>query len=457
MLEPQKSSSGGGITEVPGDTGEKILGEWFSSSHILSTLTMALLLAGDYREGGHIMMRLMHTSRRFSNGLEAENPELEQQCREKKNATAVVEQRVNAPKAAESFEKLHGSSSAENLKQLQQENTALKNSTLAVLLEIKTDSSLTLSRGWRNDRNTPSREAACGWIRRVKATPLILGFTMATEPVVSEELEQLWARIQTLEDDKLKPAQAELSSLSPTTAVDREDSPSRSGVKEGEEGDAESGEKEGERYEDLGGDAEEKRSVRRQHEEREKAARAIQTNWREHRNRDIVMLQSALRGHLLRESKLKDLLKDTQNKAEATSRSDVASSEGGEMDVVALTMMQSAFRGHLARCSLSTESSGFSVPSLVGNSLPMLVPRRPRSTTSRTDAASVHNEEKKQGDEDPWPVSSTHASRLTPTTDRTELHCTAESGGAAAIDSDDSDDIIVSPSRPLRSREVLIL
>lgn len=41
--------------------------------------------------------------------------------------------------------------------------------------------------------------------------------------------------------------------------------------------------------------------------------------------------------------------------------------------------------------------------------------------------------------------------------DQTELHCTAESGGAAAIDSDDSDDIIVSPSRPLRSREVLIL
>lgn len=41
--------------------------------------------------------------------------------------------------------------------------------------------------------------------------------------------------------------------------------------------------------------------------------------------------------------------------------------------------------------------------------------------------------------------------------DQTELCCTAESTGAAAVDSDDSDDIIVSPSRPLRSREVLIL
>uniref|UniRef100_A0A4W6FFW4 IQ motif containing E n=1 Tax=Lates calcarifer TaxID=8187 RepID=A0A4W6FFW4_LATCA len=395
----------------------------------------------------------------------------------------------------------------ENLKQLQQENTALRE-------ELNTDSPAGGIKGYRDwskqrllrrllevekrpedgRRHAQSAKSSGRLDQEVQATPAeILGFTMATEAVVSvgtiteegeevsdlrerfsqlekervelqetlsskeEELEQLWSRIQTLEDDKLKPAQAELSSLSPTTAVDCEDSPSRSGVKEGEEGDAEGGEKEGERHEDLGEDAEEKRSMRRQHEEREKAARAIQTNWREHRNRDIVMLQSALRGHLLRESKLKDLLKDTQNKVvEATSRSDVASSEGGEMDVVALTMIQSAFRGHLARCSLSTESSGFSVPSLVGNSLPMLVPRT-HSTTSRTDAASVHNEEKKQGDEDSWPVSSTHASRLTPTTDQTELHCTAESGGAAAIDSDDSDDIIVSPSRPLRSREVLIL
>lgn len=41
--------------------------------------------------------------------------------------------------------------------------------------------------------------------------------------------------------------------------------------------------------------------------------------------------------------------------------------------------------------------------------------------------------------------------------DQMELRCTAESSGAAAIDSDDSDDIIVSPSRPLRSREVLML
>lgn len=50
-----------------------------------------------------------------------------------------------------------------------------------------------------------------------------------------------------------------------------------------------------------------------------------------------------------------------------------------------------------------------------------------------------------------------HALLTTPLLDQMELRCTADSSGAAAVDSDDSDDIIVSPSRPLRSREVLML
>ncbi|KAA8595262.1 hypothetical protein FQN60_012397 [Etheostoma spectabile] len=225
-----------------------------------------------------------------------------------------------------------------------------------------------------------------------------------------QELDQLWARIQTLED-KGKPAEDELSSLSATSP---EDTLAGTGLDEGEETDT--GVKE-----EKGGEGEEDAGNR----EREKATLVIQTFWREHRNRDIVMLQSALRGHLLRESQLKNLLKDAQNKAvEASNHSDVASSVEGELDVVALTTLQSAFRGHLARCS----------------------------------AASPYKDDEKHGEEeDPRLVSSTHSSRMTPTTDRTELRCTAASGGAAAVDSDDSDDIIVSPSRPMRGREVLIL
>ncbi|KAI3353400.1 hypothetical protein L3Q82_019938, partial [Scortum barcoo] len=266
-----------------------------------------------------------------------------------------------------------------------------------------------------------------------------------------QELDQLWAKIQTLEE---RSAQAEPCSASATSPEDKEDTQAGAGLKEGAERDTGgTEEKEGEGQGELGADAEKI--------EREKAASVIQTSWREHRNRDIVMLQSALRGHLLRESQLKDLLKDAENKAAgATTRSDVASSVEGELDVVALTMIQSAFRGHLARCSLAIESSGFSVPSQPGNKLPTLVPRRAHSshTPSTTGVASLHRDEQKQGEEgEPWYVSSTHSSRKTPRTDQTKLRCTAKSDGAAAADSDDSDDIIVSPSRPLRSREVLIL
>lgn len=127
--------------------------------------------------------------------------------------------------------------------------------------------------------------------------------------------------------------------------------------------------------------------------------------------------------------------------------------------MVALTMIQSAFRGHLARCSLAIESSGSSVPSLMPDSLPTLVPRRARSTHTaiRTGAASLRKVDGKQdAEEDPWLASSPLSSRMTPAKDQMELHHTAESGGAAAVDSDDSDDIIMSPSRPMRSREVFI-
>ncbi|XP_044046585.1 IQ domain-containing protein E isoform X2 [Siniperca chuatsi] len=506
------------------------------------------------------------------NGLKQRILKLEQQCREKENAlsklqselrtTNLEELKITVETYYEEIQRLRvlleateKSSRAEskcsqrqqkalsstvhrlseNLKQLQQENTALRE-------ELNTDSPAGGIKGYRewskqrllrrllevekrledSRRHGKSAKSSGRLDQEVQATPTeILGFTMATEAVVSvgtiteeeeevselreglsqlekekvelqemlsskddelrqlrtereeleketdrwkaeqtkewdkerqqhkQELDQLWARIQTLED-RSTPAQAELTSLSATSPKDNEDTQAGAGLEEGEERDTGGKEKEEERDEELSRDAEKK--------DREKAALVIQTNWREHRNRDIVMLQSALRGHLLRESQLKDLLKDTQNKAvEATSRSDVASSVEGEVDVVALTMIQSAFRGHLARCSLAIESSGFSVPSLMGNNLPTLVPRRARSahTPSRTGAASLHKDDEKQGEEeDPG---SWNSSRMTPTTDQTELHCTAESGGAAAIDSDDSDDIIVSPSRPLRSREILIL
>nr|XP_020498701.1 IQ domain-containing protein E [Labrus bergylta] len=258
-----------------------------------------------------------------------------------------------------------------------------------------------------------------------------------------EELDQLWARIQTLED-RSKAAQAELLALSATSPEDKkdnEDTPAASGLVSEEERDTGGKDETKKREEEASRTDEDKRA-------REKAALVIQTSWRKHRRRDIVMLQSALRGHLYRESQLKDLQNDRKKKAEEAINSIASSTEGG-LDAVALTKIQSAFRGHLARCEFAKESSEFSVPSLPSRDLPILVPRRARSAhkPSRTG-------EEKQGEaEDSW----IDSSKKTPTTVQTELHSTTESGGAAAGDSDDSDDIIVSPSRPMRSREVLHL
>lgn len=206
---------------------------------------------------------------------------------------------------------------------------------------------------------------------------------------------------------------------------------------------------------DLAADAE-KRSENRQQKERERAARVIQKNWREHSSRDVVMLQSTLRGHILRESQLKDLLKDRHNKAaKRATCTDEASDAEGLPDAAAVTLIQSAFRGHLSRCGLAVESSGLSALPAAGDRLP--TPRRLRSThtPSGTGAAKGHNVLEKRDEEDtPVPVSSTQSRRTL--TDHVVLQYPTESG-AAGDDSDDSDDIIVSPSRPLRRREVLLL
>ncbi|XP_071765465.2 IQ domain-containing protein E [Centroberyx gerrardi] len=526
------------------------------------------------------------------NGLKQRILKLEQQCREKENALSKLQSELRTTnleelkitvdtyfeeiqrlrmrlEAAEKSSRAESKGSqrqqkalsstvlrlSENLKQLQQENTALRE-------ELNTDSPAGGIKGYRewskqrlvrrllevekrledSRRHAQSAKSSGRLDREVQTTPtetldVTQGVTMATEAVVSvgttaeggeevsalrgrasqleteraelqemltskddelrqlraereeveneterwkaeqtnerenerqehkQELEQLWVRIQTLEEDRSKPAGAELSSFSPTTPETHDDTQGREGLEEGEERQTEGKEKQGESKEEqgqqiLGTEVEKRRNEDRWKKKREKAARTIQTNWREHRDRDVVMVQSALRGHLLRETQLKHLQKDTQNKATvAKNRSDVASSADGELDAVALTMIQSAFRGHLARCGLATESSESSVPSPLGN-LPTLAPRRAPSTytPSRTGPVSLHSNDEKEGEEeDPWPGSSTHSSRIKLTPAQMELHHPADSGGATAVDSDDSDDIIVSPSRPLRTREDIIL
>ncbi|KAM4603761.1 IQ domain-containing protein E [Polymixia lowei] len=250
-----------------------------------------------------------------------------------------------------------------------------------------------------------------------------------------QELEQLWLRIQALEEDRSKPAPVEPSPSSPSAPEKQGSTKAVGGLAEGEEEEEAGGREKQQDLTDEQGEQRSKanvedkiRSEDRWKKEREKAASTIQTSWREHRERDIVMLQSALRGHLLRDTQLRDLQKDTHNKAIlASSSSDVTSSADRELDAVALTMIQSVFRGHLARCGFATESSESFMPSPVSNSLPTLAPRRTTSTYTPSGTAQM------------------------------ELHRPPDSGAAAANDSDDSDDIIMSPSRPLRTRETMLL
>lgn len=89
------------------------------------------------------------------------------------------------------------------------------------------------------------------------------------------ELDQLWSRVQTLEEERTKPAQVELSSLPLTKPENHEDT---GGTEKHEEAKEELGD------EVWGADLK-KTSKNSLQKDREKAARIIQTNWREHRNR----------------------------------------------------------------------------------------------------------------------------------------------------------------------------
>ncbi|XP_075869794.1 IQ domain-containing protein E isoform X2 [Nelusetta ayraudi] len=176
-------------------------------------------------------------------------------------------------------------------------------------------------------------------------------------------------------------------------------------------------------------------------EMRDTAASVIQRRWREHRERDVVLLQWVLRGHLVRASQLSDLRKDSQDK---TAPAAGAAGDGELDDDVAVTAVQSALRGHLTRCSLTIERNPW-------------VSNRARSAqpASRT---GLHQDSKKQWKaEHPRLTSIINSSRTSPkASEQTKLQSVDEPGRAAGVDSDDSDDVIVSPSRPVRRREVLI-
>lgn len=444
------------------------------------------------------------------NGLKKRILKLEQQCREKQNALSKLQSELRTTNLEElkitvqtyfkeiqrlriildDAEKVSGAESkcsqrhqkalssivhrlTENVKHLQQENAALRE-------ELNTDSPATGIKGYRewsrqrllrrlfqverrledSRRHINSANGSATLNMEADTIPKEAprfpiatetpGFYMATETVVSmgtvteeeratpaqrndldqftegrlelqesqtnkkQVFEQMLTRVEILEEDRSKLVQTEVCSPSPTLAEPRMGAQQAAGQEEENEradGCMEKGEK-----------GEEALRMDVEMIKREKVALIIQTNWREHRNRVIVMLQSVIRGHLHRDSWLKDLLKNKEKKYAVSLRGRNAS---GGLDVDSLTLMQSAFRGHLARSNLAIKSSGFALPSPTESYPPALVQRM----AGLTDA----------------PSKKAHR----------ELHSTAEFDADAAVESDNSDDIVVSPSHPLKSRESL--
>uniref|UniRef100_A0A3P9M3G9 IQ motif containing E n=1 Tax=Oryzias latipes TaxID=8090 RepID=A0A3P9M3G9_ORYLA len=224
------------------------------------------------------------------------------------------------------------------------------------------------------------------------------------------DLELLLVKIQTLENERSKVAQAALSCPPPTAANSQAEVESRTGQEAGKQRDA------GRTTE--GSEEDEKPSTGVRRTEKEKAAVVIQTNWRRHKQRNVVMVQSALRGHLLRAAQLKNLLKENR-KAGRDRCSHEADSARRDLDSGAVTVIQAAFKGHLAR-TLAMKSPGPAVPSSVET--------KPRAGFSQPGKGAQREHQPAAG-----------------------------FGHDPPTDSDDSDDIIVSPSRPMRSRNVLMI
>lgn len=153
-----------------------------------------------------------------------------------------------------------------------------------------------------------------------------------------------------------------------------------------------------------------------------KAAEIIQKHWRSHRKRDLVLLQSCLRGHLIRQRHLEGQKQaDPGTVLAAMSQSGKSTQAVQEEEV---TLLQSVFRAHLKRSTTKTDRAQ-SVSSIHHKKQYVLPAGSSQAVfTSKTQSSGVKIHQQEPATENP-----------------------------KSVDSDDSDDIIVSPSRPLRKRE----
>ncbi|XP_036804380.1 IQ domain-containing protein E isoform X2 [Oncorhynchus mykiss] len=268
------------------------------------------------------------------------------------------------------------------------------------------------------------------------------------------EIEQLTVKIQSLEEEKKRWTEEEQNQ-----EENRKENPEGREEKEREEREEQNQDN---RKENPEGREEKEREEREeQNQDKERAARVIQREWLEHRDRDTVLVQSAIRGHLLRQSQiahLRDTHTSTLSKNGQSQRGTDVTSRVEDGELVAVTLIQSVFRGHLTRSALMTESSESPAPPPCGPTpAPRRVPSSPSTHTPSNTAlpgSDVDEDVTELSEEDPWPVSNTLSNRRRLTPAQLQLHPPPDSKVAKAMDSEDSDDdIIVSPSRLVGRRE----
>ncbi|XP_067260069.1 IQ domain-containing protein E isoform X1 [Chanodichthys erythropterus] len=188
--------------------------------------------------------------------------------------------------------------------------------------------------------------------------------------------------------------------------------------------------------------------------EKNKAAKTIQTHWLSHRTRDLVLLQSCLRGHLIRQRQL-----DGQRQATvpvAMSQSGMNTQAVQEEEV---TLLQAVFRAHLKRmdrASTVTQSKSFIHQKKQYLSTPPLLPTgSPHAMfTNKTQTSGVTHNNSEETAERVNPAYNDELRDKRSIPGHLKIHQQQPATETPkTVDSDDSDDIIVSPSRPLRKRE----
>ncbi|TRY85759.1 hypothetical protein DNTS_031932 [Danionella cerebrum] len=157
--------------------------------------------------------------------------------------------------------------------------------------------------------------------------------------------------------------------------------------------------------------------------EKNRAAEKIQKIWRSHKRQDLVVLQSCLRGHLSRRRQL-DGQKHAEKRSGLVAMSHLGVNTPG-LQEEEVTLLQSVFRAHLKR--IVQRNDGVSTVS---------------STPQRQQQPLC------------TPPQNMFLDRVQ-NSDVQTLQQEASSENPGSIDSDDSDVIIVSPSRPMRRREQL--